>query len=126
MCDVVYFDIFNNWVSLGRVFNQSGVVFIRCNDINVVENSVYFNGIYGILVEVCNFGMIFNNNCNDNKNRGISIQSDVGISSKLIVFGNICCGILLGLFMIVQEEGIYIEGDCIVLYGNVCIGNVLS
>ncbi|EIP0050328.1 right-handed parallel beta-helix repeat-containing protein, partial [Salmonella enterica subsp. enterica serovar Mbandaka] len=76
MRDVVYPDISNNWVSTGRVLNQPGVVLIRCNDINVVENSAYFNGTHGISVEVCNFGTISNNNCSDNKNRGISIQSD--------------------------------------------------
>ncbi|EOF7052602.1 phage tailspike protein, partial [Salmonella enterica subsp. enterica serovar Tennessee] len=117
MLDVVYPDISNNWVSTGRVLNQPGVVLIGCNDINVVENSVYFNGTHGISVEVCNFGTISNNNCNDNKNRGISIQSDSGISSKLTVSGNTCCGTPLGSFPTAQEEGIHIEGDRIVSYG---------
>lgn len=126
MRDVVYPDISNNWVSTGRVLNQPGVVLIGCNDINVVENSVYFNGTHGISVEVCNFGTISNNNCNDNKNRGISIQSDSGISSKLTVSGNTCCGTPLGSFPTAQEEGIHIEGDRIVSYGNVCTGNASS
>ncbi|AAX64273.1 hypothetical protein HQ60_002999 [Salmonella enterica subsp. enterica] len=126
MRDVVYPDISNNWVSSGRVLNQPGVVLIRCNDINVVENSVYFNGTHGISVEVCNFGTISNNNCNDNKNRGISIQSDAGISSKLTVSGNTCCGTPLGSLPTAQEEGIHIEGERIVSYGNVCTGNASS
>ncbi|EAQ2766615.1 phage tailspike protein [Salmonella enterica] len=126
MRDVVYPDISNNWVSAGRVLNQAGVVLIRCNDINVVENSAYFNGTHGISVEVCNFGTISNNNCSDNKNRGISIQSDSGISSKLTVSGNTCCGTPLGSLPTAQEEGIHIEGDRIVSYGNVCAGNSSS
>lgn len=126
MRDVVYPDISNNWVSTGRVLNQPGVVLIRCNDINVVENSAYFNGTHGISVEVCNFGTISNNNCSDNKNRGISIQSDSGISSKLTVSGNACCGTPLGSLPAAQEEGIHIEGDRIVSYGNVCAGNSSS
>lgn len=126
MRDVVYPDISNNWVSTGRVLNQPGVVLIRCNDINVVENSAYFNGTHGISVEVCNFGTISNNNCSDNKNRGISIQSDFGVSSKLTVSGNTCCGTPLGSFPTAQEEGIHIEGDRIVSYGNVCTGNSLA
>ncbi|HIC6598440.1 TPA: phage tailspike protein [Salmonella enterica subsp. enterica serovar Infantis] len=126
MRDVVYPDISNNWVSAGRVLNQPGVVLIRCNDINVVENSAYFNGTHGISVEVCNFGTISNNNCSDNKNRGISIQSDSGISSKLTVSGNTCCGTPLGSLPTAQEEGIHIEGDRIVSYGNVCAGNSSS
>lgn len=126
MRDVVYPDISNNWVSSGRVLNQPGVVLIRCNDINVVENSVYFNGNSGISVEVCNFGTISNNNCNDNKSIGINIQSDSGISSKLTVSGNTCCGTPLGSFPEAQAEGIHIEGDRIVSYGNVCTGNATS
>ncbi|EBW7354096.1 hypothetical protein DQC93_22625 [Salmonella enterica subsp. enterica serovar Augustenborg] len=126
MRDVVYPDISNNWVSTGRVLNHPGVVLIRCNDINVVENSAYFNGTHGISVEVCNFGTISNNNCSDNKNRGISIQSDSGISSKLTVSGNACCGTPLGSLPAAQEEGIHIEGDRIVSYGNVCAGNSSS
>ncbi|EMB9411581.1 right-handed parallel beta-helix repeat-containing protein [Salmonella enterica subsp. enterica serovar Montevideo] len=126
MRDVVYPDISNNWVSSGRVLSQPGVVLIRCNDINIVENSVYFNGTHGISVELCHFGTISNNNCNDNKNRGISIQSDFGESSKLTVSGNTCCGTTLGSFPTAQEEGIHIEGDRIVSYGNVCTGNSLA
>lgn len=126
MLDVVYPDISNNWVSTGRVLNHPGVVLIRCNDINVVENSAYFNGTHGISVEVCNFGTISNNNCSDNKNRGISIESDSGISSKLTVSGNTCCGTPLGSLPTAQEEGIHIEGDRIVSYGNVCAGNSSS
>ncbi|EKP2160029.1 right-handed parallel beta-helix repeat-containing protein [Salmonella enterica] len=126
MIDVVYPDISNNWVSSGRVLNQPGVVLIRCNNINVVENSVYFNGNSGISVEVCNFGTISNNNCNDNKTIGINIQSDSGISSKLTVSGNTCCGTPLVSFPEAQAEGIHIEGDRIVSYGNVCTGNAIS
>lgn len=126
MRNVVYPDISNNWISTGRVLNQPGVVLISCNDINVVENSVYFNGTHGIAIEVCNFGTVSNNNSSDNKNRGISIQSDSGISSQLIVSGNTCCGTPLGSFPSAQEEGIHIEGDRIVSYGNVCTGNLSS
>ncbi len=126
MRDVVYPDISNNWVSTGRVLNQPGVVLIRCNDINVVENSAYFNGTHGISVEVCNFGTISNNNCSDNKNRGINIHSDSGISSKLTVSGNTCCGTPLGSLPAAQEEGIHIEGDRISSYGNICTGNSIN
>ncbi|MER3091578.1 phage tailspike protein [Salmonella enterica] len=126
MRDVVYPDISNNWVSAGRVLNQPGVVLIRCNDINVVENSAYFNGTHGISVEVCNFGTISNNNCSDNKNRGINISSDSGISSKLTVSGNTCCGTPLGSLPTAQEEGIRIEGDRISSYGNICTGNSIN
>ncbi|EBV7064424.1 hypothetical protein Z701_004905, partial [Salmonella enterica subsp. enterica serovar Ohio] len=126
MINVMYPDISNNWVSCGRVLGQPGIVLKNCYDISVVENSVYGNGTHGISVEVCNFGTIANNNSSDNKETGIRVESDAGISSKLTISGNSCCGTPGGFNPQAQSEGIHIEGDRIVSYGNVCVGNSSS
>lgn len=118
-----YVDFSNNWVSSGRQNSGPGLSIDNSIGINIESNSVYLCGQNGITVKDSSLGSVSNNNSNDNKNTGISIIN----CNRLSVCGNTACGETpLGAFPTAQEEGIHIEGDRIVSYGNVCTGNASS
>lgn len=122
----VYPDISNNWVSSGRTNTSPGITLIDCFNIKVTENECQDNGTHGIAIQKCQFGTISNNICNDNRATGIRIESDTGTSNRLTVSGNTCCGTPFNAYPNPQDEGIHIEGDRIVSYGNICLGNKTS
>lgn len=122
----VYPDISNNWVSSGRTNTSPGITLIDCFNIKVTENECQDNGTHGIAIQKCQFGTISNNICNDNRATGIRIESDSGVSNRITVSGNTCCGTPFNAYPNPQSEGIHIEGDRIVSYGNICLGNQTS
>lgn len=126
LVDVKFPEVSNNWISSGRDLNQPGAVLLRCSNITVNDNEVLGCGNHGISIEICDYGSVSNNLCNDNRATGIRVQSDSGISSKISISGNTCCRTSMQFLPTPQLEGIHIEGDRITSYGNVCLGNSTS